>query len=50
MFEKTYRQRLEADLAQWEADGVIAPAAAGSIRNVLPPLSPSMSWPSSGAC
>lgn len=40
MFDKTYRQRLEADLAQWEADGVIAPAAAASIRNVLPPLSP----------
>ena len=40
MFDKTYRQRLEADLAQWEADGVIAPAAAVSIRNVLPPLSP----------
>ena len=42
MFEKSYRQRLEADLAQWEADGVIAPAAARSIRNVLPPLSPSI--------
>lgn len=40
MFDKTYRQRLEADLSQWEADGVIAPAAAASIRNVLPPLSP----------
>ncbi|HEV2158588.1 DUF2157 domain-containing protein [Bradyrhizobium sp.] len=40
MFDKAYRQRLEADLAQWEADGVIAPAAAASIRNVLPPLSP----------
>lgn len=40
MFDKTYRQRLEADLTQWEADGVIAPAAAASIRNVLPPLSP----------
>ena len=40
MFDKTYRQRLEADLAQWEADGVIAPAAAASIRNALPPLSP----------
>ena len=40
MFDKTYRQRLEADLAQWEADGVIAPAAALSIRNALPPLSP----------
>lgn len=40
MFDKTYRQRLEADLAQWEADGVIAPAAAASIRNALPALSP----------
>ncbi|WP_025032803.1 DUF2157 domain-containing protein [Bradyrhizobium sp. DOA9] len=40
MFDKAYRQRLEADLAQWEADGVIAPAAAVSIRNALPPLSP----------
>lgn len=40
MFDKTYRQRLEADLAQWEADGVIAPAAALSIRNALPPLAP----------
>ena len=40
MFDKAYRQRLEADLAQWEADGVIAPAAAASIRGALPPLSP----------
>ncbi|WP_431205655.1 DUF2157 domain-containing protein [Bradyrhizobium betae] len=40
MFDKTYRLRLEADLAQWEADGVIAPAAALSIRNALPPLAP----------
>jgi uncharacterized membrane protein len=40
MFDKAYRQRLEADLAQWEADGVIAPAAAGAIRQALPPLSP----------
>lgn len=38
MFDKTYRQRLEADLAQWEADGVLAPAAAASIRSALPPL------------
>jgi uncharacterized membrane protein len=43
MFDKTYRQRLEADLAQWEADGVIAPAAAASIRSALPPLSPGIS-------
>lgn len=40
MFDKSYRQRLEADLAQWEADGVIAPAAAASIRSALPPLLP----------
>ncbi|MFB6459558.1 DUF2157 domain-containing protein [Bradyrhizobium tunisiense] len=38
MFDKTYRQRLEADLARWEADGVIAPAAAVAIRHALPPL------------
>ncbi|GMP06145.1 DUF2157 domain-containing protein [Bradyrhizobium sp. TM239] len=38
MFEKTYRDRLEADLAQWEAEGVIAPAAAAAIRHALPPL------------
>ena len=40
MFDKSYRQRLDADLARWEADGVIAPAAAAAIRNVLPPLPP----------
>ncbi|QOZ74375.1 DUF2157 domain-containing protein [Bradyrhizobium sp. CCBAU 53351] len=38
MFEKTYRDRLDADLARWEADGVIAPAAAAAIRHALPPL------------
>jgi len=38
MFEKTYRDRLQADLARWEADGVIAPAAAAAIRQALPPL------------
>ncbi|MBH5373264.1 DUF2157 domain-containing protein [Bradyrhizobium glycinis] len=38
MFDKSYRQRLEADLARWEAEGVIAPAAAASIRSALPPL------------
>ncbi|TGN83551.1 DUF2157 domain-containing protein [Bradyrhizobium yuanmingense] len=43
MFDKTYRQRLEADLARWEADGVIAPAAAAAIRNALPPLPPGIS-------
>jgi uncharacterized membrane protein len=37
MFDKAYRDRLEADLARWEAEGVIARAAAASIRNALPP-------------
>jgi uncharacterized membrane protein len=40
MFDRAYRQRLEADLARWEADGVIAPAAVTAIRTALPPLSP----------
>lgn len=38
MFDRAYRQRLEADLTRWEADGVITPAAGGAIRNALPPL------------
>ena len=32
MFERGYRQRLEADLAQWVANGVISGDAAQSIR------------------
>src|SRR5215218_6699586 len=40
MFGRAYRQRLEADLAQWESDGVIAPAAGAAIRAALPPLAP----------
>lgn len=40
MFDRTYRQRLEADLARWEADGVIGPAAVTAIRTTLPPLAP----------
>ena len=32
MFERGYRQRLEADLVKWVADGVILDAAAQSIR------------------
>ena len=40
MFDRTYRQRLEADLAQWEADGVITPVAVTAIRLALPPLAP----------
>ena len=40
MFDRAYRQRLEADLVQWEADGVITPAAVTAIRVALPPLAP----------
>ena len=40
MFDRAYRQRLEADLARWEADGVITPAAVAAIRVALPPLAP----------
>ena len=40
MFDRAYRQRLEADIAQWEADGVITPAAVTAIRVALPPLAP----------
>ena len=40
MFERTYRQRLDADLGQWEADGVVPPAAVAAIRAALPPLAP----------
>lgn len=38
MFDRLYRQRLEADLAQWQADGVITPVASAAIRNALPPV------------
>jgi uncharacterized membrane protein len=38
MLDRAYRQRLEADLARWETDGVIAPAAGAAIRAALPPL------------
>jgi len=40
MFDRAYRQRLEADLARWEADGVITPAVVAAIRIALPPLAP----------
>jgi uncharacterized membrane protein len=36
MLDRAYRHRLEADLARWEADGVITPAAVAAIRGVLP--------------
>jgi uncharacterized membrane protein len=38
MLERAYRQRLEADLARWQADGVIAPEIGTAIRHSLPPL------------
>jgi len=37
MFEGAYRQRLAADLARWQADGVITEAAGDAIRAALPP-------------
>jgi uncharacterized membrane protein len=38
MFDRLYRQRLETDLARWQADGVITPAATAAIRSALPPV------------
>jgi hypothetical protein len=38
MLERAYRQRLEADLARWQADGVITPATGTAIRHSLPPV------------
>jgi uncharacterized membrane protein len=40
MFDRAYRQRLEADLARWETDGVITPAVLAAIRVALPPRAP----------
>ncbi len=37
MFEAAYRQRLAADLARWQTDGVITPATGDAIRAALPP-------------
>src|ERR1700751_1894615 len=45
MFDRAYRERLEADLAQWEADGVITPAGLATIRVALPPLGPGINIP-----
>lgn len=42
MFERVYRQRLDADLARWQADGVIMPATSAAIRGALLPLSPAV--------
>ena len=45
MFDRAYRQRLEADLARWEADGVIASGTSAAIRNALPPLASGVNIP-----
>jgi uncharacterized membrane protein len=45
MFDRAYRQRLEADLARWEADGLITPAVLAGIRSALPPLAPGVNIP-----
>jgi uncharacterized membrane protein len=45
MFDRSYRQRLEADLTRWEADGVITPAVLAAIRSALPPLAPEINIP-----
>src|SRR5437016_7480882 len=38
MSDRAYRHRLEADIARWQADGVITAAAADVIRSRLPPV------------
>ena len=38
MLERAYRQRLEADLARWQTDGVITASTGAAIRNTLPPV------------
>jgi uncharacterized membrane protein len=45
MFERAYRQRLEADVALWQAEGVITPATGEAIRNSLPPLGAGINIP-----
>jgi uncharacterized membrane protein len=38
MSERAYRQRLEADIARWQTDGVITPVAAAAIRGTFKPV------------
>src|ERR1051325_1309539 len=45
MFEAVYRQRLAADLARWQTDGVITPAAGDAIRAALPPAPKTVNIP-----
>src|SRR5712692_6688053 len=45
MFERAYRQRLEVDVARWQAEGVITPATGAAIRDSLPPLGAGINIP-----
>ena len=45
MFESAYRQRLDADLARWQADRVITAATVDAIRAALPPAPKSINIP-----
>ena len=45
MFESAYRQRLDGDLARWQADGVITPSVGDAIRAALPPAPKSINIP-----
>src|SRR5260370_26449494 len=45
MFERAYRQRLEAEVARGKAEGVIPPATGEAIRNSLPPLGAGINIP-----
>src|SRR5712692_4853688 len=45
MFERAYRQRLEVDVARWQAEGVITPATGAAIRDSLPPLTAGINIP-----
>jgi uncharacterized membrane protein len=38
MSERAYRQRLEADLARWQAEGLLPPKSADAIRATLRPV------------
>ena len=38
MSERAYRERLEADLARWQAEGLLPPKSADAIRATLRPV------------
>jgi uncharacterized membrane protein len=49
MFEHQYRQRLERDLARWQAEGLIAASCGEAIRAALGPASKRIDLPTSVA-